>query len=37
MRYAVGFVDSALRVNPKMLKYRAALGARGKRAGRIDE
>ena len=37
MRYAVGFVDSALRVNPKMLKYRAALGARGKHGGRVDE
>ncbi|MBI4597403.1 MAG: hypothetical protein HY737_03255 [Candidatus Omnitrophica bacterium] len=28
MRYATGFVDSALRVNPDLLKYRAALNAR---------
>ena len=31
LRYAVGLVDSALRVNPEMLKHRAALIAHGKR------
>ena len=36
MRYATGFVDSALRVNPEMLKYRAACDARGMRHGRVD-
>ena len=29
LRYAIGLVDSALRVNPGMLKHRAALTARG--------
>ena len=27
MRYAIGLVDSALRINPDMLKYRSALAA----------
>lgn len=30
MRYAVGLVRSVLRVNPDMMRYRAALMARGK-------
>jgi len=30
LRYAIGLVDSALRVNPDILKHRAALAARGK-------
>lgn len=30
LRYAVGFVDSALRVNPEMLKYRSALATHQK-------
>lgn len=34
LRYAIGFVDSALRVNPNMLKHRAALMPRGKPRGR---
>lgn len=33
-RYAMGFVDSALRVNPAMLKYRAALLALDRKPGR---
>ena len=34
LRYAIGLVDSALRVNPNMLRHRAALAARGKLRGR---
>lgn len=34
LQYAVGLVDSALRVNPDMLKYRSALTAQGKRKRR---
>ena len=30
MRYAIGLADSALRVNPDMLRYRAAFAAHGK-------
>ena len=30
LRYAIGLVDSALRVNPDMLKQRAAFTARDK-------
>jgi hypothetical protein len=34
LRYAIGLVDSALRVNPDMLKHRVVLTARGKPRGR---
>ncbi len=30
MQYAIGLADSALRVNPDMLRYRAALTVYGK-------
>ena len=30
LRYAIGLVDSALRVNPDMLKHRSGLAAYGK-------